>query len=170
MLIFLCLFSPVSVLETSKPPESVEETRRSLSPPTPVPSQPPKSQSPPCPVPPKPQVPPATAKHPQQKFLSPLNPVPVPQKSPSYTSPPSLSKTTPQTKTPQTQSTTVTSPPFSSRTSLVKSGSNVPGLPSQTPPSPRGLPPPALPQDEPPWMALAKKKAKAWSEMPQIVQ
>lgn len=26
------------------------------------------------------------------------------------------------------------------------------------------------PQDEPPWMALAKKKAKAWSEMPQIVQ
>uniref|UniRef100_A0A4W5NTJ9 Zgc:66433 n=1 Tax=Hucho hucho TaxID=62062 RepID=A0A4W5NTJ9_9TELE len=28
----------------------------------------------------------------------------------------------------------------------------------------------ALAQDEPPWMALAKKKAKAWSEMPQIVQ
>ncbi|XP_056625175.1 acrosomal protein KIAA1210 isoform X2 [Triplophysa dalaica] len=27
-----------------------------------------------------------------------------------------------------------------------------------------------LAQDEPPWMALAKKKAKAWSEMPQIVQ
>ncbi|XP_030650180.1 acrosomal protein KIAA1210 isoform X2 [Chanos chanos] len=25
-------------------------------------------------------------------------------------------------------------------------------------------------QDEPPWLALAKKKAKAWSEMPQIVQ
>lgn len=37
----------------------------------------------------------------------------------------------------------------------------------------RALAPPspaALPQDEPPWMALAKKKAKAWSEMPQIVQ
>lgn len=167
---FFCLFSPVSVLETSKPPGSVEETRRSLSPLTPVPSQPPKSQSPPCPVPPKPQVPPATAKLPQQKFPSPINPVPVPQKSPSYTSTPSLSKTTTQTKTPQTQSTTVTSPPFSSRTSLDKSGSKVPGLPSQTPSSPRGLPPPALPQDEPPWMALAKKKAKAWSEMPQIVQ
>eukprot|EP00063_Salmo_salar_P080669 XP_014055504.1 PREDICTED: CB055 protein isoform X5 [Salmo salar] len=30
--------------------------------------------------------------------------------------------------------------------------------------------PTALVQDEPPWMALAKKKAKAWSEMPQIVQ
>ncbi|KAK7138339.1 hypothetical protein R3I94_013834 [Phoxinus phoxinus] len=27
-----------------------------------------------------------------------------------------------------------------------------------------------LSQDEPPWLALAKKKAKAWSEMPQIVQ
>ncbi|XP_056328088.1 CRACD-like protein isoform X2 [Danio aesculapii] len=27
-----------------------------------------------------------------------------------------------------------------------------------------------LAQDEPPWLALAKKKAKAWSEMPQIVQ
>ncbi|XP_036379696.1 CRACD-like protein [Megalops cyprinoides] len=32
------------------------------------------------------------------------------------------------------------------------------------------LPPSPLGQDEPPWMALAKKKAKAWSEMPQIVQ
>ncbi|XP_010897841.2 uncharacterized protein KIAA1211-like isoform X2 [Esox lucius] len=30
--------------------------------------------------------------------------------------------------------------------------------------------PTSLGQDEPPWMALAKKKAKAWSEMPQIVQ
>ncbi|KAL4631557.1 hypothetical protein GN956_G15567 [Arapaima gigas] len=34
-----------------------------------------------------------------------------------------------------------------------------------TPPSPV-----ALGQEEPPWLALAKKKAKAWSEMPQIVQ
>uniref|UniRef100_A0A096LT80 DUF4592 domain-containing protein n=1 Tax=Poecilia formosa TaxID=48698 RepID=A0A096LT80_POEFO len=34
----------------------------------------------------------------------------------------------------------------------------------------RGSPPATLPQNEPPWMALAKKKAKAWSEMPQIVQ
>ncbi|KAJ8015211.1 hypothetical protein DPEC_G00023780 [Dallia pectoralis] len=30
--------------------------------------------------------------------------------------------------------------------------------------------PTSLAQDEPPWMALAKKKSKAWSEMPQIVQ
>ncbi|XP_036424751.1 LOW QUALITY PROTEIN: capping protein inhibiting regulator of actin dynamics [Colossoma macropomum] len=30
--------------------------------------------------------------------------------------------------------------------------------------------PAPLSQDEPPWLALAKKKAKAWSEMPQIVQ
>uniref|UniRef100_A0A4W5LJ08 Zgc:66433 n=1 Tax=Hucho hucho TaxID=62062 RepID=A0A4W5LJ08_9TELE len=30
--------------------------------------------------------------------------------------------------------------------------------------------PTALAHDEPPWLALAKKKAKAWSEMPQIVQ
>ncbi|KAK3535423.1 hypothetical protein QTP70_016788 [Hemibagrus guttatus] len=30
--------------------------------------------------------------------------------------------------------------------------------------------PAPLTQDEPPWLALAKKKAKAWSEMPQIVQ
>lgn len=35
----------------------------------------------------------------------------------------------------------------------------------------RSHPAPApLTQDEPPWLALAKKKAKAWSEMPQIVQ
>ncbi|KAI1903073.1 hypothetical protein AGOR_G00023450 [Albula goreensis] len=31
-------------------------------------------------------------------------------------------------------------------------------------------PPSPLSQDEPPWLALAKKKAKAWSEMPQTVQ
>uniref|UniRef100_A0A672ZYB4 DUF4592 domain-containing protein n=1 Tax=Sphaeramia orbicularis TaxID=375764 RepID=A0A672ZYB4_9TELE len=41
---------------------------------------------------------------------------------------------------------------------------------SPTPAAQRGVPSPALTQDEPPWMALAKKKAKAWSEMPQIVQ
>ncbi|KAJ8276433.1 hypothetical protein COCON_G00081850 [Conger conger] len=34
---------------------------------------------------------------------------------------------------------------------------------SHSPPSPLG-------QEEPPWLALAKKKAKAWSEMPQTVQ
>ncbi|XP_051715604.1 CRACD-like protein isoform X3 [Ctenopharyngodon idella] len=38
--------------------------------------------------------------------------------------------------------------------------------------SKRSVNPSAAPlaQDEPPWLALAKKKAKAWSEMPQIVQ
>ncbi|XP_041800640.1 probable serine/threonine-protein kinase kinX isoform X2 [Chelmon rostratus] len=157
-----------SPLENSKPSVSVEkEGRRALSPPAPVPPQPPKSQSLPCPVPPKPQLPPATAKHPPQlnppqRSLSPPTPVPVPQKSPSCTSP--------QSKTPQPVSTTVTSPPFSSRTAPEKSVPRAPGLSSQTPSSQRGLPSPALPQDEPPWMALAKKKAKAWSEMPQIVQ
>ncbi|XP_051504988.1 titin-like isoform X2 [Myxocyprinus asiaticus] len=38
---------------------------------------------------------------------------------------------------------------------------------SKRDPSPSAAP---LAQDEPPWLALAKKKAKAWSEMPQIVQ
>ncbi|XP_045885821.1 capping protein-inhibiting regulator of actin dynamics isoform X2 [Micropterus dolomieu] len=166
----------VSPLEIGKPSVSVEkEARRTLSSPTPVASQPPKSQSLPCPVPPKPQVPPATAKHPPQpnppqRSLSPPTPVPVTQKAPSCTSPPSLSKTATSSKTPPPQTTTLTSPPFSSRTAPEKSGSRAPGLSTQTPPSQRGLPPQALPQDEPPWMALAKKKAKAWSEMPQIVQ
>ncbi|XP_067103975.1 CRACD-like protein isoform X2 [Osmerus mordax] len=42
---------------------------------------------------------------------------------------------------------------------------------AQAPLSQRAMSPSApLPQDEPPWLALAKKKAKAWSEMPQIVQ
>ncbi|XP_059202186.1 probable serine/threonine-protein kinase kinX isoform X2 [Centropristis striata] len=163
----------VSPLETSKPSASVEkETRRALSPPTPVPPQPPKSQSLPCPVPPKPHLPAATAKppaqpHAPQRSLSP----PVSQKSPSCTSPPPPSKTAESSKAPQTQSTTLTSPPISSRTAAPeKSGSRAAGVPGPTPASQRGLPPQALPQDEPPWMALAKKKAKAWSEMPQIVQ
>ncbi|TKS72716.1 hypothetical protein D9C73_006793 [Collichthys lucidus] len=94
----------------------------------------------------------------------------VKKKSPSCTNPPSLPKTATSSKSPQAQSTTVTSPPFSSRTAPEKSASRAPGLSSQNPSSQRGMPPPALPQDEPPWMALAKKKAKAWSEMPQIVQ
>ncbi|KAI3352004.1 hypothetical protein L3Q82_020826 [Scortum barcoo] len=166
----------VSPLEISKPPVSAEkEARRALSPPTPVPFQPPKSQSLPGPVLPKPHVPLTTAKHPPQpnppqRSLSPPTPVPVSQKSPSCTSPPPPSKTATSSKTSQPQSTTLTSPPFSSRAAGEKSASRAPGLSSQTPSSQRGPPPPALPQDEPPWMALAKKKAKAWSEMPQIVQ
>ncbi|XP_034399139.1 uncharacterized protein KIAA1211-like isoform X2 [Cyclopterus lumpus] len=162
----------VSPLDISKHSTSVEkEARRSRSPLTPVPPHPLKSQALPCPVPSKAQLPPATAKHPPQpnppqRSLSPPAPIPVSQKSPSCTSPPSPTKTATSSKTPQPQSTTPTSPPFSPE----KSGSRAPGLTSQTPASQRGLPPPALPQDEPPWMALAKKKAKAWSEMPQIVQ
>ncbi|TKS72724.1 hypothetical protein D9C73_006801 [Collichthys lucidus] len=159
----------VSPVEISKPSVSVEkEVRRALSPTAPVPSQPPKTQSLPCSVLPKPQVPPTSAK--PQRSLSPPTPVPVAQKSPSCTNPPSLPKTATSSKSPQAQSTTVTSPPFSSRTAPEKSASRAPGLSSQNPSSQRGMPPPALPQDEPPWMALAKKKAKAWSEMPQIVQ
>ncbi|XP_033977042.1 capping protein inhibiting regulator of actin dynamics isoform X5 [Trematomus bernacchii] len=153
----------VSALEIGKPAASAEkESRRTLSPPTPVPPQPPKPQSLPCPVPPKPQLPPATAKpapqpHSPQRSLSPSAPTPVPQKAPSCTSP---SKPSPTSKT-------LTSPPFSTK---IPEKSKAPGLPGQTPASQRGQPPPTLPQDEPPWMALAKKKAKAWSEMPQIVQ
>ncbi|XP_026213528.1 DUF4592 domain-containing protein isoform X2 [Anabas testudineus] len=171
--------SKVSLLETSKPSASVDkEARRPLSPPTPVPLQPSKSPSLPCPVPPKPHVLPSTAKPPPQpnsalRSLSPPTPVPVSQKSPSCTSPPSVTKAAPSlplSKTTQPQSTTVTSPPFSSRTTLESTGSRAPGISGQVPSSQRGLPAPALPQDEPPWMALAKKKAKAWSEMPQIVQ
>ncbi|XP_034738928.1 cancer-related regulator of actin dynamics isoform X2 [Etheostoma cragini] len=160
----------VSPLEIRKPSASVEkEGRRAPCPPTPVPPQPPKSQSLPCPVPPKPQLPPAQPNSPQRS-LSPPAPIPVPQKSPSCTSPPPPSKTATLSKTPPPQSVTLTSPPFSSRTAPEKSSSRAPGLASQTLASQRGPLPPASPQDEPPWMALAKKKAKAWSEMPQIVQ
>ncbi|XP_073676532.1 uncharacterized protein [Garra rufa] len=47
-----------------------------------------------------------------------------------------------------------------SNTSMVEKESKRTANPSAAP----------LTQDEPPWLALAKKKAKAWSEMPQIVQ
>ncbi|XP_050958609.1 CRACD-like protein isoform X2 [Labeo rohita] len=47
-----------------------------------------------------------------------------------------------------------------SNTSMVEKESKRTANPSTAP----------LSQDEPPWLALAKKKAKAWSEMPQIVQ
>ncbi|XP_059372403.1 CRACD-like protein isoform X2 [Carassius carassius] len=47
-----------------------------------------------------------------------------------------------------------------SNTSTVEKESKRSTIPSTAP----------LAQDEPPWLALAKKKAKAWSEMPQIVQ
>ncbi|XP_054872655.1 capping protein-inhibiting regulator of actin dynamics isoform X2 [Amphiprion ocellaris] len=159
----------VSLLDISKPSVSAEkDTRRALSPPAPVPPQPSKSQPPPCPVAPKPQLPPATAKHPQQPTppqRSPPTPVPVLPKSPSCTSPTSFTKPTSPSKT-----SPVTSPPFLPRTAPEKSATRPPGPSGQTASSQRAQPSPALPQDEPPWMALAKKKAKAWSEMPQIVQ
>uniref|UniRef100_A0A3P9LED8 DUF4592 domain-containing protein n=1 Tax=Oryzias latipes TaxID=8090 RepID=A0A3P9LED8_ORYLA len=145
--------------ETVKPPVSPEkDPKRGPPHQTSAASQPFKSQLLPCPVAPKPQVPPPVAKHPSppQKSLPPPTPVPVHPKPPSI--PPSKPTSTPQT-------TPVPSPAFASRTTPEKSPSRSAG-----PPGPRGLTTPALPQDEPPWMALAKKKAKAWSEMPQIVQ
>ncbi|XP_026042391.1 uncharacterized protein KIAA1211-like isoform X1 [Astatotilapia calliptera] len=144
-------------LEMSKPSVSPDkEARRPFSPPTPVPPQPLKSQPLPC-VAPKPYVPPPQEKYPPQpnppqRCLS----TPDAPKSPATPSSPS--------KTPLTCS------PFPSRTASEKPVLRAPGLPGQTPPSQRNLPPTTLAQDEPPWMALAKKKAKAWSEMPQIVQ
>ncbi|XP_024863178.1 histone-lysine N-methyltransferase SETD1B isoform X4 [Kryptolebias marmoratus] len=152
--------------EISKPPVFTEkETRRVLSPATPVPPQPPRSQPLPSPVAPKPQVSPVTAKPPPpqpklpQTALSPPTPVPVPSKPPPRVALSPLAKPATAAPTPASRTTAEKAPGF-----------KAPGLP-RPPVSPqRGLPPPALPQDEPPWMALAKKKAKAWSEMPQIVQ
>ncbi|XP_073497275.1 acrosomal protein KIAA1210 homolog isoform X2 [Phyllobates terribilis] len=47
-----------------------------------------------------------------------------------------------------------------------------PAAPEEAPPDSERSTRPTQPQnpDEPPWFSLAKKKAKAWSEMPQIVQ
>ncbi|XP_075999565.1 uncharacterized protein LOC142992900 isoform X2 [Genypterus blacodes] len=164
--------SPVDITKSAAPVE--KETRRAFSPPTPVPAQPTKTPSLPCPVAPKPHVTsapkphvtsapkprvtsaPATPKKQPQPNPSPQTPLPVPQRSPC-TSPPSVSKPAlpPSSKSPQPQSSplSIQRPPQSSQTQSAQ----------------RGLAP-DLPQDEPPWMALAKKKAKAWSEMPQIVQ
>lgn len=109
--------------------------------------------SPPAPVPPvkashicptKPQSPPP----PMTTCHLPHTSSPTPPIKPPHTSPPS----TPQKPTPV--------PPLKlpHTTAPVKT----------PPPVPPNSPPPH--QEEPPWMALAKKKAKAWSEMPQIVQ
>ncbi|XP_061581868.1 capping protein-inhibiting regulator of actin dynamics isoform X8 [Cololabis saira] len=162
--------SNVVQVEISKPPVSVEkEPRRTLPSPSPVPPQPSKSQPPPCPITPKPQLPSPTSRPspqptPPQRSLSPPTPVPVASKPLNYSPPSHLSKPAAPPKTPP-----VTSPPFSPKTPVDKAGSRAPALPGQVSPQ-RALSPPVLPQDEPPWMALAKKKAKAWSEMPQIVQ
>ncbi|KAK5612046.1 hypothetical protein CRENBAI_002057 [Crenichthys baileyi] len=138
---------------------SVEkETRRTLSGPTPVPPQLSKS-----PIQ-KPEVPPAPAKPtppPDSPQMPPSSPAPVtvPLKSPASTTPSILSKTPP-----------VPSASISPRTVPEKPASRAPGHSRQAVPHQQSSPTTALPQDEPPWMALAKKKAKAWSEMPQIVQ
>ncbi|XP_061835632.2 uncharacterized protein [Nerophis lumbriciformis] len=154
----------VSLSESSNPPWPAEkEGRKSLSPPTPVPPQPPKSQAQSCPAPAKPPAPLVTAK-PASSHPSPSSSAPAPLKSPTSVNPPVLSKTSPPSKP------TLTSPPFSSRVNPPLPGPRAPALSAPASVAPRGLPPSPLPQDEPPWMALAKKKAKAWSEMPQIVQ
>ncbi|XP_061542106.1 capping protein-inhibiting regulator of actin dynamics isoform X3 [Phycodurus eques] len=177
----LCTKTPeftgrVSLSEISKPSSSTEnETKKSLSPVTPVPPQPPKSQPLPCPVNPKPPLPLATSKPapqaaPSHRSLSPPIPVPATIKPAPTSNPSALSKTSAEFKPAQTQSLTLTSPPFSSRINPPLPASRVPALSGPSTASQRSLPPPSLSQDEPPWMALAKKKAKAWSEMPQIVQ
>ncbi|KAF7227848.1 CRACD-like protein isoform X2 [Nothobranchius furzeri] len=154
---------------TSTPSAFVEkETRKVFSPPTPVPPQPLKSQL--LLVTPKPQAPPPTSKPPPQTNSpqmppAPATPLHISLKSPPCTTPSQISKTATTTDTP-----VVTSPPFSSRTFPERPVLRAPELPLQAAFPQRRPPSPALPHDEPPWMALAKKKAKAWSEMPQIVQ
>ncbi|XP_057705624.1 capping protein-inhibiting regulator of actin dynamics isoform X2 [Corythoichthys intestinalis] len=143
----------------SSTPEN--ETRKSVSPVTPVPPQLPKS------VNPKPAHPLISSKSaPSHRSLPPPTPVPVAIKPQSILNP---SKPPLESK-PQTQSMILTSPPFSARINPPLPTARVVSLSGPPPVSPRGLAPSSLPQDEPPWMALAKKKAKAWSEMPQIVQ
>lgn len=92
--------------------------------------------------------------------LSPPTPVPPMAPKPSHSCP-----TPAQTKP--------LSPPPPPATSARPTAQNLSHpCPCPAPASPPSSPPPRVtsPQDEPPWMALAKKKAKAWSEMPQIVQ
>ncbi|XP_061757618.1 acrosomal protein KIAA1210 isoform X2 [Nerophis ophidion] len=154
----------VSLSESSNPPWPAEkESRKSLSPPTPVPPQPPKSQAQSCPALAKPPAPLVTAK-PASSQPSLSSPAPAPLKSPTSVNPPVLSKTSPPSKP------ALTSPPFSSRVNPPLPAPRAPAPPAPASVAQRGLSPSSLPQDEPPWMALAKKKAKAWSEMPQIVQ
>ncbi|KAM8848716.1 uncharacterized protein ACB058_012316 isoform 4-T5 [Synchiropus picturatus] len=117
-----------------------KEGRWVMTPPTPVP--PVSSKSIPAPSGPRPPVSPAAPKALPHQDVSPV-----------------LSKLT----HPLSLSTTPNLP-----ASRVAPGPTVTKTPALT--SQRGIPPPPLPQNEPPWMALAKKKAKAWSEMPQIVQ
>ncbi|XP_038162197.1 probable serine/threonine-protein kinase kinX isoform X3 [Cyprinodon tularosa] len=125
-----------------------KENRRTLSVATPVPPQTPKPQAPPTPAKPTP--------HTESPRMPPSSPAPasIPLKSPASTTPSVPSKPR-----------SLTSPPFSPSAVPEKPASRPSALSRQG-----GSPSTTLPQDEPPWMALAKKKAKAWSEMPQIVQ
>ncbi|XP_029021869.1 capping protein-inhibiting regulator of actin dynamics isoform X2 [Betta splendens] len=148
--------STVSLLETSQPPAPAEKEARKAAT---------KSPPPPSPVAPKPQFLPPPQPHSAPRSLSPPTPVPVYQKPPCGTSP-----SPPAFKPAQPQLPAAPPPPAASRSSLESAASRPPGLPGPGPSAQRGLPGPASPPDEPPWMALAKKKAKAWSEMPQIVQ
>nr|XP_020490052.1 acrosomal protein KIAA1210-like [Labrus bergylta] len=158
--------------EMNNPIESVDkEVRRAVSPSALMSPQPSKSQSYGLsnPVHLKPHVPVTFNKLPQSSFSAPSQ-VHVHQKSVPCASLPPLSNVSTYSKTPDPMGSTLISPPFSSRNAPEKSSSRASGLSNQIPSSHRFLPPPAFTQDEPPWMALAKKKAKAWSEMPQIVQ
>ncbi|XP_014861021.1 PREDICTED: uncharacterized protein KIAA1211-like isoform X7 [Poecilia mexicana] len=97
-------------------------------------------------------------------------PTPVPPQPPKPLlqkpqAPPTPAKPSPRPDSPR--SSPAKPPPVLSKTPPVASPRTVPEKPASPQ---RGSPPATLPQNEPPWMALAKKKAKAWSEMPQIVQ
>uniref|UniRef100_A0A096M483 DUF4592 domain-containing protein n=1 Tax=Poecilia formosa TaxID=48698 RepID=A0A096M483_POEFO len=96
------------------------------------------------------------------KKVPPQPPKPLLQKPQA---PPTPAKPSPRSDSPR--SSPAKPPPVLSKTPPVASPRTVPEKPASPQ---RGSPPATLPQNEPPWMALAKKKAKAWSEMPQIVQ
>ncbi|XP_034037105.1 cancer-related regulator of actin dynamics [Thalassophryne amazonica] len=165
----------VSPLETKTSSPLEEDVNPTCSPSAPVPAHFPKSQSLHSTLSSNAQVSLTTSKYPTQLYATrrsmfPPTPVPIPQRSLSLTSQPSSSKSA---TSPEPQSSPLTSPSFSQRVTPVQSGPTPSGapLPSiQTSSSHRGQPIAPMPQDEPPWMALAKKKAKAWSEMPQIIQ
>ncbi|XP_077465428.1 uncharacterized protein LOC144082269 isoform X2 [Stigmatopora argus] len=154
---------PGKVSLPEKPSSSPEnETRKPVSPVTAVSPPLPKS------VPPKP-APPLTTSKSTPSHRSPPTPVPVAVKPPLICNVPAPSKPPVESK-PQAQSRILSSPPSSASINPPLPTPRVVALSGTPAASTRALPPSSLPQDEPPWMALAKKKAKAWSEMPQIVQ
>ncbi|CAJ0957368.1 unnamed protein product [Ranitomeya imitator] len=70
------------------------------------------------------------------------------------------------------QKNLVTSPQEVETKTTEQTAADSPAAPEEAQPDCEKITPPTQPQnpDEPPWFSLAKKKAKAWSEMPQIVQ